>query len=334
MKEKFMHVALNLAKRHQGMTASNPSVGCIIVRDEKIIASAVTAKGGRPHAEKIALSHDNISFKGAEIYSTLEPCSHYGKTPPCTESIIEKGISKVFIGIKDKDSRVNGQGIKILQDAGIKVEVGVLAGPISQFYLPYIQAKTLKRPFVTVKIASSMDGKCAYYTGNTKWITCEKSRQFTNFLRYHYDAILVGRKTYQMDLPALTCRVPGLEEFSPQRFILSSTMDNIKGFNILNAPPHAIVDNLYKKLHINHLLIEGGGEVITSFLQAKLVDEIILMQAPIFIGENGKPSINLKDIETESMTPTYKIIDQRQIGECLFIRLQLPELNKLFFNKN
>ena len=175
-----MQVALNLAKKHNGITASNPSVGCVITKDGKIISTATTAVSGRPHAESVALSL-NYDFTGSSMFVTLEPCSHFGKTSPCVEKIIKAGIKQVFIGMQDPDTRVNGIGIETLKKAGIEVFCGLLEAEVKQFYKPYVFFKTNKRPFVTGKIACSMDGKIATFSHESKWITSPLQNTFTNF---------------------------------------------------------------------------------------------------------------------------------------------------------
>ena len=309
---KFMQIAFNFAKKHNGMTTSNPSVGCVIVKNNQIISCASTAISGRPHAESLALSK-NLDFTDAILFTTLEPCSHVGKTPACVSHIIKSGIKQVFISVKDSDYRVNGLGIKMLEEAGIAVHCGLLAEEVFEFYKPYLTAKVRKKPFVTGKIACSLDGKISTFSGNSKWITSEIQRNFTNFIRHKYNGILVGGNTYKQDSPNLTCRIEGLTAFSPIKFLLSSSVKSAEGFNVVSGNLEEILAKMYSEFEINHLLIEGGAGVITEFLKQDLLDEIMLVQSPIFIGKDGKncfeeTGINLlNDVKKFTLKETFAI---------------------------
>jgi diaminohydroxyphosphoribosylaminopyrimidine deaminase/5-amino-6-(5-phosphoribosylamino)uracil reductase len=292
---QYMQIAFNLAKRHNGLTGSNPSVGCVIVKDQKLISFGITDIMGRPHAEQVALSK-NKDCKGADLFVTLEPCNHHGKTSPCTESIIQNQIKRVFIGIHDADHRVNGQGVKALEKAGIEVFCNIMSSEIHEFYNPYLSAKTFKRPFVTAKIVCSLDGKIATKTGDSKWISSPKVRLFTNYLRHKYDGILIGGETYRKDLPSLTCRIEGLEDFSPKKFILSNSLRQVNGFEILNGKPSQILEKIYNVFHINQLLIEGGANIISSFIGENLINELMVIHSPLIIGCDGKDCTTLTSI--------------------------------------
>lgn len=319
-KTKYMQVAFNLAKKYDGLTSSNPSVGCVVVKDDVIVSCATTAVGGRPHAENIALS-GNLDLEGAVLFVTLEPCNHYGKTPPCVNSIINAKIRKVFISVKDPDKRVDGTGIEALLKANIEIETGIMEEEISRFYRSYLTAKNTKKPFVTAKIACSMDGKIASFTNDSKWISCEKARYFTNFLRHKYNGILIGGNTYRKDNPNLSCRIDGISQFSPMKIILSNTLSDIEGFTILGGKVEDILSKLYQDFHINHLLIEGGAGTITKFLEEDAVNEIIMIHAPFFIGSDGKNCIQSKGLEFVLNAKRYKILETFQVGECIFSTL-------------
>lgn len=225
----FMARALELAAKGQGQVSPNPLVGSVVVKGEKIIGEGWHKKAGGPHAEIHALNSatrkNKGAAKGAELFVTLEPCCHFGKTPPCCDAIIKSGVKKVVVAMKDPNPLVNGKGILKMRRAGIKVEVGLLqdeAARMNEIFIKYIMAGT---PFVIGKIASSLDGKIATGSGDSKWITNEKSRGFVHELRYSMDAILVGKNTVVKDDPELTARKNGKVIKSPYRIILGGKMD-------------------------------------------------------------------------------------------------------------
>jgi diaminohydroxyphosphoribosylaminopyrimidine deaminase/5-amino-6-(5-phosphoribosylamino)uracil reductase len=322
--KRYMALAINLAKKNIGLTLSNPCVGCVIVKDNTIIATGITSETGIPHGEIVAISKAKENSKDATLYVTLEPCSHFGKTPPCVNSIIQSGISRVVIATIDPDLRVNGLGIKKLQEAGIEVVIGVLKKEAQDLNCGFFYAKTLGRPFITLKLATSFDGKIADKSSNDKWISNEKSRLYAHYLRAKNDAILVGANTVRTDNPTLTCRIEGLEKYSLKRIILSSKLDinlNSKIIQTAQAIPTFIATNNFEtkkftdlgieiinfknlnnfvkklpKLGINNLLVEGGSVVATEFLKAGLVDRLIWIKAPNIIGEDGIPALQGFDI--------------------------------------
>ena len=216
-----MQIAIQLAKNAKGQTGNNPSVGSVIVRDGKILATAHTGFGGTPHAETIALNRAT-SNTGATLYSTLEPCSHYGKTPPCVKAIIEAGIKEVVIGVDDKNPLVSG--VKELEKAGVKVTSGVLKNQAEELHNDFFKFIETGLPFVTVKVAVSLDGKIATKNGDSKWISGELARNYAHKLRSQNNAILIGGETYRKDNPELTCRLEGLEQFSPKKFVISKSL--------------------------------------------------------------------------------------------------------------
>ena len=315
-----MNLALNLARKHNGLTGSNPSVGCVITKNGKILSTGITDYYGNPHAEFMAFS-GNENFKGAEVYVTLEPCNHYGNTPPCTKNIINSGVSKVYIGVQDPDIRVNSSGIKALTESNIKVETGILENKIKEFYKPYIKARTQNIPFVTIKTVCSLDSKIATHTGDSKWIDSSKSRLHTNFLRSRYNGILVGTNTFEKDAPKLTCRIEGLEQFSPIKFLYSNSIKHAENFEIVKGDELEVLKQIYK-MGVNHLLIEGGSKIISGFLEKDLVDEIILIQAPIFVGNTGKDAISIKGIDFIKEAKNYKLKQSFIIDEVILNILQ------------
>ncbi len=217
---RFMQEAIGLGLQHLGQTSTNPSVGCVIVRDGKIVGRGVTAVGGRPHAETQALAQAGELARGATAYVTLEPCSHHGKTPPCSEALIAYGVSRVVISVTDPDERVSGRGIAMLRDAGIEVETGLLEEEGKRSLAAYLMRQTNNRPYVTLKLAVSADGMIGKTGEGQIAITGSEAREQVQKLRAETDAILVGIGTAIADDPLLTVRIPGLEERSPVRVVL------------------------------------------------------------------------------------------------------------------
>ncbi|WP_264377368.1 bifunctional diaminohydroxyphosphoribosylaminopyrimidine deaminase/5-amino-6-(5-phosphoribosylamino)uracil reductase RibD [Wolbachia endosymbiont (group B) of Leptidea sinapis] len=218
----FMSIALKLAEKSLGSVAPNPTVGCVIVKDGMVIGEGYTGIGGRPHAEVVALQNAKDLTHGATMYVTLEPCCHFGVTEPCTAEIIKSGIRKVVIAAIDPDSRVSGGGIKALKEAGIEVKQGIMQKEAEKLNVGFFTTKKLHRPFIACKIATTLDGKIATFTGDSKWITSEDTRNWIHELRAKYGAIMIGSNTLVSDDPLLTCRLPGLENRSPIRLIIDS----------------------------------------------------------------------------------------------------------------
>jgi diaminohydroxyphosphoribosylaminopyrimidine deaminase/5-amino-6-(5-phosphoribosylamino)uracil reductase len=209
MHDTFMRAAIALARRALGTTWPNPPVGCVIVRDGAIIAQGMTAPGGRPHAETIALSMAGAAARGATVYVTLEPCSHYGVTPPCADALAEAGVQSVVVAAGDPDPRVNGAGTLRLRDAGIEVIEGVLATAASEVLAGFFARIRLGRPLVTLKLAATIDGRIATSSGESQWITDTPARRAAHAMRGRHDAVMVGVGTILADDPDLTCRIPG-----------------------------------------------------------------------------------------------------------------------------
>jgi diaminohydroxyphosphoribosylaminopyrimidine deaminase/5-amino-6-(5-phosphoribosylamino)uracil reductase len=325
---RHMRHALRLAERGLGRVAPNPAVGCVIVsRAGLVVGRGSTAYGGRPHAEAIALAQAGPAAKGATAYVTLEPCAHFGQTPPCADALVTAGIGRVVAATKDPDPRVNGQGLARLKAAGVAVTEGVCEGQARELNAGFIRRILDDRPLVALKIAQSADGYVADANGKSRWITSERARRHGHLLRAKHDAILVGIGTVLADDPALTCRLPGLEKRSPVRVVLDSrprlpadsrlactaretpvivfTTANVGGEELARLgvviervpqdaehrpQPGAVLGALAKR-GITRLLIEGGPSVHAAFLRAKLVDHVYLYTAPLLIGEGGKPGI-------------------------------------------
>ncbi|NNU67435.1 bifunctional diaminohydroxyphosphoribosylaminopyrimidine deaminase/5-amino-6-(5-phosphoribosylamino)uracil reductase RibD [Rhizobium indicum] len=222
--ERFMAAAIRLSRWHLGRTATNPSVGCLIVRDGVIVGRAVTALSGRPHAETQALAEAGVLARGATVYVTLEPCSHHGRTPPCAEALIAYGVARVVISVTDPDPRVSGRGIAILREAGIEVDAGVLEAEGRHSLAAYLTRQTKNRPYVTLKLAVSADGMIGREGAGQVAITGPEARAQVQALRAETDAILVGIGTAIADDPLLTVRSPGLESQSPIRIVLDPSL--------------------------------------------------------------------------------------------------------------
>jgi diaminohydroxyphosphoribosylaminopyrimidine deaminase/5-amino-6-(5-phosphoribosylamino)uracil reductase len=226
--ERFMAAALALGERHLGLTWPNPSVGALVVRQDGagplIVSQGVTARGGRPHAERIALEAAGAAARGATLYVSLEPCSHHGRTPPCVDAILSAGVARVVTALEDPDPRVRGRGHQFLRERGVAVTTGVLAHEARRAHRGHILRATAGRPAVTLKLASTADGYAARLSGGRLYITGERSNARTHLIRAHADAIMVGVGTVLADDPQLTVRLPGLEDRSPVRVILDSRL--------------------------------------------------------------------------------------------------------------
>ncbi|MFB2562600.1 bifunctional diaminohydroxyphosphoribosylaminopyrimidine deaminase/5-amino-6-(5-phosphoribosylamino)uracil reductase RibD [Rhizobium sp. IMFF44] len=335
--ERFMAAAIRLSRRHLGLTSTNPSVGCIVARDGVILGSGVTALGGRPHAEPQALAEAGEAARGASAYVTLEPCSHYGKTPPCAEALIAYGVARVVISVTDPDQRVSGRGITMLREAGIEVDTGVLETEGRRSLAGYLLRQTRNRPYVTLKLAVSADGMIGKTGEGQVRITGDIARAQVQMLRAESDAILVGIGTAISDDPELTCRLPGLEDRSPLRIVIDEQLQLPLGSKLVQTArkypviavaghPPSFDDNtdaaflgrraaldatgvevlqsnssepgeLLEALGtrgISSLLVEGGARTARRFLDAGLVDRILLFQGPADIGEGGIESPVLK----------------------------------------
>ena len=311
---QYMNLALNLAKVRHGVTGKNPSVGCVIVKNNKIISIGQTGYGGQPHAEYNAIKNSSVNLKGSKMYVSLEPCTHYGKTPPCTKAIIQNKINEVIYSIEDIDKKVKGKSFKILKSKNINVKKGLLRKKIKNFYTPYFFNRRYKSPYVTGKIAISKNN--LIYSKGTKKITDVHSDKLTHFLRYKNDSLLISYKTLNEDNPKLDCRIKGLKKFSPKRVILdnhlrSKTTSYIfktankentiifykkankakilifkkKGIKLIKTKLikneyfdfKSILKTLYN-LGCRNLLVEGGNDLSKNILKNKLFNQFYLFR--------------------------------------------------------
>jgi len=280
-----MAEAVRLGEAARGRSAPNPNVGCVIVSAKgDILGLGSTAAGGRPHAEALALEQAGEKASGSTVYVTLEPCAHDSpRGPACADLLVRAKPSRAVVALKDPDPRTAGKGISKLREAGIEVKLGVGRKQATDSLSGWLTRLTVGRPRITLKLALSIDGKIALPSGESKWITGEDARKHVHLERAYSDMILVGRGTYQADAPKLDVRLPGLEEWSPRRALLTRG-DAVDGWEILRDP-----EDVYRLHDVNDLLVEGGSATATAFLSADLVDRILIYRAPIIVGE-GKSS--------------------------------------------
>lgn len=340
--EIMMKRAVTLAKKGIGYVSPNPLVGAVIVKDKKVIGEGWHRIYGAPHAEVEAIKSTNMNdLSGCTIYVNLEPCNHYGKTPPCTDLIIEKKFRRVVVGMQDPNPLVAGEGIKTLQSNNIEVEVGILEEQCKWLNRYFIKHITSGLPYVVAKIAQSFDGAIALSNGQSRWISCEESRRRAHKLRAELDAVLIGKGTALLDNPSLTVR--SVKGRNPIRIVLDSKLSlphNLQIFdtsvsrtilcfsdslssNKTNEIEKRGVETLavktdssgmldledllskhYKYYNIGSIMLEGGAKLLVSFLEANLIDELHLFIAPKIIGE-GKRSFNSFFIENLSLAPQF-----------------------------
>jgi diaminohydroxyphosphoribosylaminopyrimidine deaminase/5-amino-6-(5-phosphoribosylamino)uracil reductase len=280
-----MAQAVALGEAARGTTAPNPNVGCVIVSpDGRVLGQGATAPGGRPHAEAVALGEAGNKACGATVYVTLEPCAHESdRGPACSHLLAEAAPGRVVVAVKDPDPRTAGKGLARLRAAGIDVRIGIGRKAAAESLSGYLTRLRLGRPRITLKLALSIDGKIALPSGESQWITGEDARRHVHLERSRADMILVGRGTYLADRPRLDVRLPGLEERSPRRALLTRG-EPVDGWETLRSP-----EDVYGLHDVNELLVEGGSATATAFLTADLVDRILIYRAPIIVGE-GKSS--------------------------------------------
>ena len=330
-----MAVALRLAERGLGLVWPNPAVGCVLAREGRIIGRGWTQPGGRPHAEVEALRRVGAAALGATAYVSLEPCAHYGHTPPCTMALLQAGIRRVVIATVDPDPRVDGRGIEQLRQAGVEVAVGLERDRADAINAGFILSKQAGRPLVTLKLATSLDGRIATRTGESQWITGEAARAQGHLLRRSHDAVMVGSGTALADDPALTCRLPGVEDRRRVRIVLDRRLRLPPAsklarsarelptwlFTEANAAPRKVaalrelgVEIMVAALQddrldlgavlaalaargITRVLVEGGAELATSLLRQRRIDRLAWFRAPVLIGGDGHAAIGALGVE-------------------------------------
>ena len=344
--EFWMSIALGQARRGLGQVAPNPSVGCVVVKHGRLIANGYTQKGGRPHAETIALEKAGDEAKNADIYITLEPCAHLGQTPSCADSLIKAGVKKIICAMKDPDDKTNGKGFDKLKRANIEIVQGVLEEEAAFINQGYLLHRVKQRPLVSLKMGVSLDGKIASSTGHSRWITGALARRQAHILRSFYDGVLIGARTALGDNPHLTCRLPGLSQRTPIRIIADSHLStDLASHLVVAAKEHpiwvlcredcdpirrqAFLDSGVKLLNIaidedsglmdidlalqslaregvTRLLVEGGAHLSASFLRAKKIDRIYWFTAPLMIGGDGVSAVSGMGFDKLDDMPSFR----------------------------
>jgi len=306
----WLAMAIALSWRGRGRTAPNPNVGCILLDARgRVAGRGWTQPGGRPHAEAMALTQAGDAARGGTAYVTLEPCAHRSARGPCCASLlIEAGVRRVVIAAGDPDPRTNGNGIERLRKADIAVSAGELEAEAQAAMAGFFTRQRLGRPFVTLKLATSLDGQIALADGTSRWITGEAARAHAHLERAQHEAILVGRGTLDADAPRLDVRLPGMGDRSPMRVLMSRSSHGPEGWLTVSSPKEIA------GLPGDHLLVEGGAETAAAFLAADLVDRLLLYRAPILIGA-GKAALG--DIGLTDLATTHgrwRLAEERQFA--------------------
>lgn len=353
----FMQGAITLGRRNLGVTWPNPSVGCLLVQESpagpRIVGRGWTTKGGRPHAETEALMQAGESARGATAYISLEPCAHHGQTGPCAEALVAAGVTRAVIAVEDPDPRVHGRGVAVLKGAGVSVTMSVEKARAEELNWGFFKRISKGLPFVTLKLATTLDGRIATASHESKWITGARARQEAHALRAEHDAILVGSTTVIEDDPELTCRLPGRGDCTPLRLVADSRMRlpltsrlavtardvptwvlvlpgqeanrrraladlGIDLIEVLaGADGHVdlrLALELAAARGITRVLAEGGSELAASLLLGDLVDQIVWFRAPSLIGATGIPAIAGLGVEELVNAAHFKRLAARPLG--------------------
>ncbi len=348
-----MRAALALARRGLGTTWPNPSVGCVVVSEGRVVGRAVTAPGGRPHAEPRALEMAGPQARGATVYVTLEPCNHWGQTPPCTEALIEAAVDRVVVAMRDPDPRVNGEGLDRLRAAGIAVTENVLDAKAREIVSGFASRVLRHRPLLTLKLAATLDGRIATGSGESRWITGEPARRLAHALRGRHDAVLVGVGTVLADDPELTCRIPGFRPTpvvrvivdthlrtaltsrlvatateSPTWMLIRAGTDPDRrravaelGVRVIEVAGADAGVDLGKGLAalaeagLTQVLVEGGAKIAAALLRADLVDRIAWFHAPSVMGADGWPAVQAFGVTHLDLMPRFAPRGVRMVGD-------------------
>jgi diaminohydroxyphosphoribosylaminopyrimidine deaminase/5-amino-6-(5-phosphoribosylamino)uracil reductase len=350
---QFMRAALALAARGLGQVAPNPAVGCLIVKDGRVVGRGWTQPGGRPHAETEALRQAGEATAGATVYVSLEPCAHHGKTAPCAEALVSAGVARAVVALEDPDPRVAGRGLDLLRQAGIAVTLGVARGQAERLNAGFLKRIIKGQPLVVLKLATSLDGRIATRSGHSRWITGELARRRAHLLRARADAILVGSGTAVSDNPRLDVRLPGLTGRRPLRVVVDGrlrlplTHDLVAraaavptllvthdgneparlqayrdaGVEVVqvatDADGHVSLDatlSLLGERGITRLLVEGGGHLAASLLRGGLIDRLAWFQAPLVIGGDGVAAVSGFGVDRLDEAPRFSEILMAQLG--------------------
>ncbi|MBL1436427.1 MAG: bifunctional diaminohydroxyphosphoribosylaminopyrimidine deaminase/5-amino-6-(5-phosphoribosylamino)uracil reductase RibD [Rhodobacteraceae bacterium] len=345
---RWMQLALTLGARGLGQVAPNPAVGCVIVKDGRVLGRGWTQPSGRPHAETVALAQAGDA-RGATVFVTLEPCAHEGKTPPCANALIKAGITRLVCPIADPDTRVSGKGFAMLRAAGITVEIGLMEPEARAANAGFLLTKEQNRPFITLKLAASLDGRIATATGESRWITGPASRRYVHHLRATHDAVMIGRGTAEADNPMLDIRDLGLAHANPVRIVLDSQLtlspsgrlaqtapkiplwichapsasgaDNWSqtGVTLVETPASPNGLNLRKLLQtlaakgLTRILVEGGGQLAASLIEANLVDRLEVFHAGLLLGAKSTPALAALPFNALADFPRFSLIETRTL---------------------
>lgn len=356
--EFFMRIALEEASKGLGRTSPNPSVGAVLVKGGRIIAKGYTQPAGQAHAEVMALAAAGPRARGADLYTTLEPCNHYGRTPPCTLAIMEAGVRRVISASSDPNPLVNGKGLARLRRHGVEVRTGVLKAEADRLNRPFFKAIRARMPFVTLKAAVTLDGKLATATGDSRWVTGPVAREWVHRLRDRVDVILVGANTVRKDDPQLTTRLPSGSGKDPVRVVVDSrlslkpshtvfsqrsaaktvvatledptgrkarrfTEQGVEVWQVREKRGRVDLKALLSRINgegLNHVLVEGGAEMYGSFLRDKLADELALFLAPKLIGSQGISWSGELGVKLMSQALQLKDVSFEQLGEDLLLQ--------------
>lgn len=350
--QRFMALALSLGARGQGRCWPNPAVGCVIVKDGRVMGRGWTQPGGRPHAEVVALAQAGAAARGATVYVSLEPCAHHGQTPPCAAALISAGVARVVTALEDPDPRVSGGGHAMLRAAGIAVATGVMADHATRAHRGFLLNRTQGRPALTLKLASSYDGRIATATGESQWITGPQARRLVHAMRARHDAVMVGGGTARADDPSLTVRGLGMAH-QPVRVICTRRLDlpltgklaqtaqavplwlchgadappelcdawRGLGARLIEVPvarggrldPAALLQAL-GQAGLTRVFCEGGGALAASLLGAGLVDSVAGFTAGVALGAEGLPSLGAMGVDALAQAPRFTLLETRAIG--------------------
>jgi diaminohydroxyphosphoribosylaminopyrimidine deaminase/5-amino-6-(5-phosphoribosylamino)uracil reductase len=323
---EHMGRAMELAATVRSTTTPNPWVGAVVVTADgaTIVGEGATAPPGGAHAEVTALRQAGEAARGATLYSTLEPCSHDGRTPPCIEAIIDAGVARVVVGVEDPDPQVAGRGLAALADAGIDVVLGVAADEVADQLAPYLKHRSTGQPWVVLKMAASLDARTAAPDGTSRWITGEEARRDVHRLRAHSDAVLVGAGTVRADDPALTVRLgDGEEHPQPLRVVLGRAPEGARVHPALELSGDLgqVLDELGRR-GVVQVLVEGGARVAHDFHIAGLVDRYVLYLAPVFFGgDDARPLFSGPGAGTIADVWKGRLVSVERLGDDLRVEV-------------
>jgi diaminohydroxyphosphoribosylaminopyrimidine deaminase/5-amino-6-(5-phosphoribosylamino)uracil reductase len=359
-----MRAALALARRGLGSVWPNPAVGCVITDRGRVVGRGWTQPGGRPHGETEALGRAGEAARGATAYVSLEPCCHWGRTPPCTDALIAAGIRRVVVALEDPDRRVAGEGVRRLRAAGLHVDTGLCNAEAAEINAGFFCRLRNGRPLVTLKLATSLDGRIATGRGESQWITGPPARERAHALRATHDAIMVGTGTVLADDPQLTCRLPGLAHRSPVRVIIDRHLrippttrlicdagavptwvltlpsaDAARreaflraGVTVIDIDPGpdgngsiAAALAALGERGITRLLVEGGGHLAAAFARAGLIDRMVWVHAPMLVGGDGIPAIAEFGLDVLAEAPSFERLSTETVGDDVLTVFRVRE---------